>query len=271
MTFGEKDILKLFADYHTHTKYSHGKDTIEENVLKALSMGLKRIAVTDHGLGHIAFGLKRKHVLDARNEVDELREKYEGQIDILFGIEANILSMEGNTDVYPEYERYFDIILLGYHRFVKFSLWKDFRYFVFKAPRTKQMKAYENMTKITTQAINKAIRNNRIDIITHPGEYLNVDYKLLAAEAAKHGTALEINSKHARMSVLDVRDAAKEGAVFVINSDAHRRSEVGECSSGIKLAEEAGLGPHNVLNAIGCSFGLVSEGRKPFIFGGDEK
>ncbi|NLZ90577.1 MAG: histidinol-phosphatase, partial [Clostridiales bacterium] len=27
--------MNIFADYHTHTIYSHGKGTIEENVLEA--------------------------------------------------------------------------------------------------------------------------------------------------------------------------------------------------------------------------------------------
>ena len=33
--------MQILADYHTHTKYSHGKGTIEENVLEAISKGIK--------------------------------------------------------------------------------------------------------------------------------------------------------------------------------------------------------------------------------------
>ena len=35
--------MQILADYHTHTKYSHGKGTIEENVLEAISKGIKTI------------------------------------------------------------------------------------------------------------------------------------------------------------------------------------------------------------------------------------
>ena len=52
--------MYLTADYHTHTPYSHGKNTVLENAVAAKAKGLKEIAITDHGFNHILFGLKRK-------------------------------------------------------------------------------------------------------------------------------------------------------------------------------------------------------------------
>ena len=49
----------LTADYHTHTKYSHGKSSVLENAIWAKDHGLKQIAVTDHGFSHPAFGLTK--------------------------------------------------------------------------------------------------------------------------------------------------------------------------------------------------------------------
>ena len=45
--------MQILADYHTHTKYSHGKGTIEENVLEAISKGIKTIGISDHGYKHL--------------------------------------------------------------------------------------------------------------------------------------------------------------------------------------------------------------------------
>ena len=45
--------MQILADYHTHTKYSHGKGTIEENVLEAISKGIKTIGISDLSLIHI--------------------------------------------------------------------------------------------------------------------------------------------------------------------------------------------------------------------------
>ena len=45
--------LKVVADYHTHTIYSDGKGTIEQNVKSAIDKGLEIIGISDHGYKHM--------------------------------------------------------------------------------------------------------------------------------------------------------------------------------------------------------------------------
>ncbi len=52
-------MYKLTFDYHTHTTYSDGKGTMEESVKAAVERGLKALAITDHGPGHLFYGVKR--------------------------------------------------------------------------------------------------------------------------------------------------------------------------------------------------------------------
>ena len=66
----------LTADYHTHTPYSHGKNTIEENVARAKEIGLQQIGITDHGFSHLAFGLHRKEVQSYKAECREAEAKH---------------------------------------------------------------------------------------------------------------------------------------------------------------------------------------------------
>ena len=47
--------MLLTGDYHTHTVYSHGKGTVLENAIQAKALGLKEIAITDHGFEQLAF------------------------------------------------------------------------------------------------------------------------------------------------------------------------------------------------------------------------
>ena len=94
--------MKILADYHTHTIYSHGKGTIEDNVKVAISKGIETIGISDHGYGHLTYGIKRDDILRMREEIDKLNEKYKNQINILLGVECNILDHKGNIDFDPK-------------------------------------------------------------------------------------------------------------------------------------------------------------------------
>ena len=48
-----KDKYKMTFDYHTHTTFSHGKGSIEDNVKAAIAAGLTGLAITDLSLIHI--------------------------------------------------------------------------------------------------------------------------------------------------------------------------------------------------------------------------
>lgn len=50
--------MKLKYDLHTHTVWSHGKGTVEDNVKEALKKGLNKIAITDHGPWHVSYGIR---------------------------------------------------------------------------------------------------------------------------------------------------------------------------------------------------------------------
>lgn len=51
------------------------------------------------------------------------------------------------------------------------------------------------------------------------------------------------------MTVELIEIAASEGVKFVIGSDAHHPSRIGDFEHGIALAKEAGLTPDLILNA----------------------
>ena len=50
--------MRVFADYHTHTVYSHGKNTVEENVVAAINANLKKIAISEHASSHLLYGVR---------------------------------------------------------------------------------------------------------------------------------------------------------------------------------------------------------------------
>ncbi|MBR3707300.1 MAG: PHP domain-containing protein, partial [Firmicutes bacterium] len=105
---------RMVYDHHTHTVYSHGKGTIEDNVRVAALKGLKSIAITDHGPGHLTYGIKMKQLDQMRADIKALEEKYPS-VKVLLGVEANTIRRKPYLDVTPEEGRRFDILLAGYH------------------------------------------------------------------------------------------------------------------------------------------------------------
>ena len=65
----------LTSDYHTHTKYSHGKGTVLENAIRAKEIGLKEIAISDHGFSHPAFGLRQRKMPKLISDCNEAEKK----------------------------------------------------------------------------------------------------------------------------------------------------------------------------------------------------
>ena len=115
MKYGENNgRYRLLYDLHTHTTYSHGKGSIEDNVKAAVARGLKAVGISDHGPGHVTYGVKRKNIPVMRDEIERLKPLYP-QIEILLGIEANIINPSGRLDVTKEEQKELDYLLAGYH------------------------------------------------------------------------------------------------------------------------------------------------------------
>ena len=112
--------MKINLDLHTHTVYSHGKGTIEENAVSAKEKGLYGIAITDHGFSHPAFGMRRKKIAKMRRECD-LAEQKTG-VKVLLGIESNIRGRDGTIDVKPSDYENLDVVLAGVHKFIFYKI-----------------------------------------------------------------------------------------------------------------------------------------------------
>lgn len=243
-------MITLYADYHTHTTYSHGKGTIMDNVMAARRKGLTEIAITDHGIRHFAYGVRKKNIIKMRQEIDNINAHCEG-IKVLLGMECNIISSDGDIDMNDEIRKHLDILLVGFHMMVMPKTIRDTweiyglnyldKFFSYNTEKTQEK---------NTIAIAKAIEKHKIDIITHPGARIPIDTAYVAQVAAKAGTALEINSHSSAMTAEHVKAAAKYGVKFVIDSDAHRPEDVGRLDNGLKIAVDAGLDSSQIINAV---------------------
>lgn len=228
--------MKVTGDYHTHTIYSHGTGTIRDNVEAAIDRGLKEIAICDHGPGHKLYGVDRNEFANMRREIDGLNKEYK-EINILFGVEANLIGFNGILDIDGELLEMIDILLLGFHYGIIPRTLKDGFIFFILNPLSKGLPFLrKKMKDLATNAVIKAMEKYPVDLITHPGSKVKLDIKKLGEEAYKNGTALEINSHHSQLSIENIEIALQTDVEFYINSDAHDPIRVGDCGEGIERA-----------------------------------
>lgn len=239
----------LFGDYHTHTKYSrnnHGKGTILENASVALNKGLKQIAITEHGFGHLFYGVKRRDIPSMKEDI--LNAKEITGVDILLGVEANLISLDGQIDVNEEDFEFLDILLLGFHQMVKTPTMNDWNKLIaaniFGSPFAPSS---ERLNRNTTAYL-KALDKYPIDIITHLNAGCPVDTLAVAKMAKEKGTYIELNGKRINFTDREIITMAEEGVKFIVDSDAHSPDRVGECNRAMDLIFRLDLPLSQIVN-----------------------
>lgn len=235
--------MRLLGDYHTHTTYTHGTSTVEENIQQAEVLGLKEIAITEHsykGFNHIKVGDLSK----IKADIDAVKDKY--NVRVLLGIEANLMSEDGDIDISDEELKDLDVVVLGYHKasklkfsqFIKFSIPNMFR----KKPTKKQIER-------NTMAYIRAMDKHRINILAHLG-YAGcaVDCVRLAKECVKRNIYIELNGKRINFTKEDILAMLETGVKFIIDSDAHKKENVGKNSMAFNLIEKYNIPLEQVAN-----------------------
>ncbi len=220
----------LTADYHTHTPFSHGKNTVLENAEKAKERGLREIAISDHGYTHIFFGLRRREIKKYRAECEEATKKT--GVKVLVGLEANVLGVDGHSDLKDADFEDFDVYFCGTHLCVWYEpFFSQFFGFFAKNFLTEKLHLQhsDKLIEMNTRAYCNTIKNNPIDALTHINYLCKCNSLEVAKVAADYGTYLELNSKKEHFTDEELMDMALKTSVrFLINSDAHSADRVGE-------------------------------------------
>lgn len=243
---GDRYVVE--SDLHTHTTYSDGRGSIEDNVRGAIEAGLKQVALTEHGPGHVGFGIARKNIQKAKNEVMRVSREYPG-IEILFGIEANIIAPYGRLDIRQDEFGYFDFVCAGWHfagvdGLMPVGLAKT----AFNVVRNAGKKQSAGHIRENTDTIVRAISGGGIKFLTHPGDKVPVNMREIAAACEKTGTLLEINTAHMSLTPGIIKSIIRMDVSFIISSDAHNPRRVGDFRAAEKLINESGLDPARVVN-----------------------
>lgn len=243
--------MHLNCDYHTHTTYSHGSGSIEDNAFAAQKNGVSTIAITDHGFSHFMFGMKRRK-FDKMKAECVAAEKASG-VKVLLGIESNLVGGKGEIDVKEKDYDKLDIILAGVHKSVYVKTLKDYNKLIFENIFVSglHLKSPDKLIDFNTKTYIKAIENNPIDILTHLGYCCDCRAEEVAKAARDYGTYIEINTKKTHLSDDEWRKVIDTGVYFVIDSDAHSPDRIGDTALAEDLFKRVDFPMERIMNIEG--------------------
>lgn len=220
-------------DLHTHTIASgHGThSTIADMAKAAAGRGLSLLGITDHGPATLR-SCKPSYFRSLH-----MAPKTRCGVDILYGVELNILDCQGTLDLDDETLSYLDFAMAGIH-----------------TQNLKPGSKNEN-----TQAYTSAIKNPHVRMIAHcDDEKYPVDYLALVQAAAENHILLEINNAslapggYRGDTRANNRELLKHCMNYqhpiVLSSDSHGTAHVGDISHAEAFTQECGFPQELVLN-----------------------
>ena len=201
------------SDMHTHSIASgHGTIcTISDMAKSAEQKGLKLLGITDHGPATLCAGTPSYF----RSLTFSPKKRF--HVEILYGVELNILDTEGTIDLDEELLSRLDYAIASMHA-------QNYR----TGTREENTKAYINVMK-----------HPCVKILGHSdNQHFPADYEALAIAAKKSGTAFEINE--ASLAPYGYRGdtrknnreilywARKYEVPVLLSSDSHGAAHVGD-------------------------------------------
>ncbi|MBI2857281.1 MAG: DNA polymerase/3'-5' exonuclease PolX [Chloroflexi bacterium] len=220
------------GDFHVHSKWSDGREGIEEMARAAQSLGYEYIIIADHSAGRgIARGLSAERLEQQMNEIAEVNNRFTG-FRVFSGVELDIRA-DGRLDLPDEVLSRVEVVTASVH--------------------SSMQQEQEQMTR----RVLGAMENTNVDIIAHPTcrllgsrEPVALDIEAVFQTAQRTGTVLEINAMPQRLDLKDVHAyrARQLGVHMVMATDAHASEHLSLMRFGVGVARRAWCGPGHVLN-----------------------
>jgi histidinol phosphatase-like PHP family hydrolase len=202
-------------DLHIHSSYSDGLDPPLRIIEAAKEKQLELIAITDHA-PELSVGIKPFKIPSLLAEVKRL-QKEEAGVQVLLGMEANVINLEGAIDLDELVLKQLDFVIAGIHY-------------------VRGVSSPKELAHGYLQRAFNVIKRHHFQVLAHPF-FLHRDLLpfLLPEEieefldlAISKGVAMEVNVKYRNPSDEFIRQCLHHGIKFSVGSDAHRADEVGD-------------------------------------------
>jgi DNA polymerase (family 10) len=221
------------GDFHVHSVYSDGSDSIMTIAEKGISMRYSFIAICDHSKSaRYAGGMNEAALLKQIAEIREVNSRLKGKgFRLLAGIEVDIKA-DGSLDFPDALLKKLDVVVASIHSGFKHRV---------------------------TERIVTAMKNPYVHIIGHPTgrlisrrEGYEVDLGKVMEAAKGTRTALEINAYYDRLDLSDIacRKAKELGITLAIGTDSHSIAHLDFMKFGLAVARRGWLEKPDLLNSL---------------------
>lgn len=227
------DICGVF---HNHTTASDGKNSLEEMVMGADTLGWEYIGISDHSKSSFqAGGLNEEQLQAEILKIQKFNEKKLAKCHVFAGVECDVLK-DGKLDLEDWLLKELDYVVISIHSV--FNLDEN--------EMTKRMiRAIEHPSATIVGHVTGRL------LLQREGYKINVPKVIDAAIANE--VMIEINGNPRRLD-MDWRywkKAAEKGLLCVINPDAHSVQGLEYYKAGINVARKGWLTKENVFNTRG--------------------
>lgn len=205
-------------DFHMHTKWTDGIQSVKEMHVSATEKGLKAILFSEHA---------RKTSTDWFSKfAAEVRALPSERCQALVGVETKVDDFDGSIDTHPEIIRECDLVMASVHRFPGE---------VGDVKGMKDISAEDAIDREFRLAL-AVLDHPHVDILGHPFGMCHRRFKTnvpdahfvaLIQKAAKTGVAIEINPHYHPDPWKIIQWCRQYGALFSLGSNAHNIDEVG--------------------------------------------
>ena len=226
------EIEDVCGDLHVHSDWSDGVASLEDMARAAKALGYQYLVISDHSQSlAVANGLNAERFEEQRKAIDRVNGRLKG-FRLLQGCELEICA-DGSLDLSDEVLALFDVVVASVH-----------------------MGLRQERERITERVLG-AVRNPHVDVIGHlTGRIIGqrepsaVDVEAVLREAARTGTALEVNGIPDRLDLDDVhiKRAIELGVTLCVNSDAHSVDALQAMRYGVAMARRGWASARDVLN-----------------------
>ena len=226
------ELGDIRGDLHTHSDWSDGVASIEQMAARARELGYEYLVVSDHTRSlAVANGLDEGRVAEQRALIERLNARH-SRFRILQGCELEICG-DGSLDFPDEVLARFDVVVASVHTGLR-----------------------QDRDRVTQRVLG-AVRNPHVDVIGHlTGRLLGqrepseVDVEAVLREAARTGTAIEVNGITNRLDLDDVhvKRAIELGVTLSVDSDAHSTGALESMFFGVATARRGWASAADVVN-----------------------